>query len=328
MRSLLLVLVILLLVLGIGHNFPNATAAAAGSTDSLASPFFPSGESSSSDVLNDIAEALKKLDELEQALIQANKGKLPTFGTPLGTLAERIDKISGALDKQTPIAPPGQTPKPPIHHPGSAIDELTTHLQDLRTQQLNQKQIRERLIVDQQHLKLREIAAARLSEALEKLSANPIVLPELRPQFDALALDSDHLHLAISGCLTSLARMQKSIDSQLSILAINIANLQANLNDPHLRSIISAIDQSNASVSNQVSSSIQTSKAELANRDRVTAINVQQAVHHPAPANSQPSNRPSTGMPAIPIGTIPSEDCPPGFKNIGGQCVKLGMYPH
>jgi len=290
------------------------------------------GESDLLDILANVAEGLSRLGELDGALTQVQEGKIPTFETPLGDLAERLEKAADKLDKEASAlsASAGNPSRSSVHHPGAALTEMSSHLNDLHVQQRKLRELRDRLSNDKNKLKQREMAASRLSDKLEKFSSSPLLLPEQRPQFDALSLDSDRLHLAISSCITSITRVQQSVAAQLPALNRSIENLQANLDDPHLRSIITALDASNVSIKQQTGLSIQAAKAEMLKRDQANTAASQWSLQHPHSTGPPPQNtrNRSTTYPNILPPLSRDGGCPAGYRKVGETCVKLDIQPH
>jgi uncharacterized coiled-coil protein SlyX len=275
--------------------------------------------------LGDLADALKELDELNDALIQVRQGKVPKFHTPLGDLAERLTKWANSMEGRT-SPPVGLSDKPWTHDPGHAIDEFNQHLQDLRADQSNEQRLRDTVARDRRILNQQEAAAKRLTESLKVLSEGPLPHENLRPVVEKLWLDSDTLEKAVASCGTMVKRMQTSLDSSLDQLGKRIANLQATLNNPNIRSFMNAVDQSNAALSRQVTASIQTTREELANRDRSNATTTQYQLQHPYSAPPPPRTSPDLS-PTPQMTPLPPSDCPAGFKNMGGVCVRAEMHP-
>lgn len=274
------------------------------------------------DLLQQMSDALDKLGNLQSALDKVRQGKTPTFDTPLGDAAQRLNKYAGELDAQNSQRTTVEV-KPPPHKPGSALAEYEKYLDDLRSQ-------RQQLVTQQQQISRQleraqrmRTAADRLHTAIEKLASSGVLPETLTPYL----LDSDQLTLALSSCVGSLKHTESGINSQTQGLTQRISNLDANLKDPRLREIIGAIDSSSATLNTQTSTSIQTTKSEIANRDRTNAANVQASLQpHPQPA--PPASRPPQSIPNIPFPQPPGSNCPPGYQEMNGYCIALSMDGH
>ncbi|MGA7635670.1 MAG: hypothetical protein WCB00_02000, partial [Candidatus Acidiferrales bacterium] len=72
------------------------------------------------DLLQQMSDALDKLGNLQSALDKVRQGKTPTFDTPLGDAAQRLNKYAGELDAQNSQRTTVEV-KPPPHKPGSAL---------------------------------------------------------------------------------------------------------------------------------------------------------------------------------------------------------------
>jgi hypothetical protein len=276
-------------------------------------------------LLSDMGDALKKLDEMQRALDQAQQGKVPVFGTRLGDVAQKLDKAADDLDKQN-AAGAAAGAKPSVHKPGFAIAEMQQHLQELRFQKEQFTNLENKLIVERRQVKRMAAVALRLAEGMKNLASNPLLPPEQRPLVDNYLIDSDHLSLALSSCLTSLTRIQTRVESQLPVLTRKIANGEANLNDPRVREIISSIDTSRAATAAQVNASIETTKSDIAKRDLVNTSNALHSLQHPPQAAVAPSVRPPPRGVLPPL--RPSGGCPSGYIEMNGLCVALSMQPH
>jgi hypothetical protein len=204
------------------------------------------------DLLQQMGDALEKLGNLQNAVDQVRQGKTPTFGTPLGDAAEKLNKYAGELNEQNSRAATVEVKSPP-HKPGSALAESEKYLDDLRSQ-------RQQLVTQQQQISRQldraqrmHTAADRLHTALENLASSAVLPETITPYL----LDSDQLTLALSGCVGSLKNTESRVNSQTAGLTQRISNLDANLKNPRIRGIIAAIDSSSATLNTQVSSSMQ-----------------------------------------------------------------------
>lgn len=269
------------------------------------------------DLLQQIGDGLNKLGNLRSALDQVRQGKTPTYGTAFGEAADNFNKYAEKLDALNSLGTTGEV-KPPPHKPGSALIESEKHLEDLRSQ-------RQQLLIQQQEIS-RQLgraqrmytAADRLKELLSKAAYPGTTEPYI--------IDSDQLWLALSSCIGSLKNTESRINSEMVVLTQRISNLDANLKNPRIRDIIRAIDSSSATLNAQVSGSIQTTKSEIANRDHISAVNVQ-ATLHPHPQSTPPAARPEQSTPNMPFPPSLGSNCPPGYQEMNGHCISFSMQP-
>ena len=167
------------------------------------------GQANVNDLLQQMSDALDKLGNLQSALDKVRQGKTPTFDTPLGDAAQRLNKYAGELDAQNSQRTTVEV-KPPPHKPGSALAEYEKYLDDLRSPE------RQQLVTQQQQISRQLERAQRnahrsrsIAYGNRKTCVQWEILPETLTPY---LLDSDQLTLALSSCVGSLKHTESGRD--------------------------------------------------------------------------------------------------------------------
>jgi hypothetical protein len=279
------------------------------------SPFsFPASTVSK---LISLQDAAGQLDTLQTAVGQVQRGKEPHFGTQLGDLAEKYHEAADALDKLKVSGKVSshETASPMVKN--GAIENLQMYIRALQDSEAKGVATRSRIDSDIALADRRHQAALKIADFYRKVMALPL------PNYDTLYgpdyLDADKLALETSSYKTSLLRLRKQVDGEISSLKTQIASGTDVLQSPTAREIIRNIKTVDQVRSEKVATS---NAAVIATKNKYEAGNAEgshynvQTDHTPPRAPgynpytrnpSQPSVPPTVGYP----GSAPSGGCAP-----------------
>jgi hypothetical protein len=276
------------------------------------------------DLVKQFGEDLEKLDELQTALNKVRAGKVPTFGTPLGTAAQKLNTDADQLGK----VDFDSGPKLGAHTPGHAIEELQLYVQQLRQMQVQLVRFRDRLALESQLIERKKVATDRLIELLNSETTRRAFVGEFGPTLDNYLVDADTLKLALNNCTGAVRQAGDHVNKRLAVTKVEISNGESNLNDPTIRQLVSNVDRSEAVLNQKTSDSIAAHQNFIQRYDPPSRENEQQgslaaqrATHPPppSPVHNQPASNNN-------VPTLPSGKCPEGTITLkDGGCARLGI---